>query len=475
MRITFLGAAREVTGSCFLIEAGGSRFLVDCGMFQGGRDAYRRNLSALAFEFPVKDLDFVLLTHAHIDHSGLLPRLVSLGFRGPVYATPATCDLAAVLLLDSAHIQEKEAEWENRHRHASHAKRGWELAPLYTVNQARECLRQLRSVEYDKQWQPHSGIQVRFRDSGHILGSAIIELWLTDGNRTTKVAFSGDLGQPNRPVLRDPTPICDADVLVVESTYGNRTHKNIADTEDELVHAIEDTLARKKGNVILPAFAVGRTQEVLFILMDLVRRGRLRPITVYVDSPMAESATELTLGYQDLLDAQAKELIDWHRQHPDLPRIRFVREVDDSIALNKITSGAVVIAASGMCDAGRVKHHLRHNLSRRECSVVITGFQAAGTLGRRLVDGARRVRIFGEELPVRADIYTIGGLSAHADRDALLAWLGHFDRPPRHCFVVHGEADTAAIFAEAVRALGWPDVVVPGKGEVRELGETSGS
>lgn len=469
MHIQFLGAAREVTGSCFLVETGAVRFLVDCGMFQGGREAYRRNLSALSFDFPAKALDFVILTHAHIDHSGLLPRLSALGFRGPVYATPATCDLVAVLLLDSAHIQEKEAEWENRHKQASYIKRGWERAPLYTVNQARECLRRLQPCPYDAEQLPREGIRFVFRDAGHILGSAIVEMWLTESDKTRKIVFSGDLGQPARPVLRDPTAIDDADVLIVESTYGNRRHKSMAETEDELVKAFDDTLRRKGGNVIMPAFAVGRTQEVLFVLTDLVRRGRLPPMTIHVDSPMAEAATELTLRYQSQLDSETRGLIDWQRRHPDRPSIRFVQQVEESMALNDIESGAVIIAASGMCDAGRVKHHLRHNLPRRECSIVITGFQAAGTLGRRLVDGARWVRIFGEELPVRADIYTIGGLSAHADRDALLGWVSHFRRPPRQCFVVHGEATTAASFAEAIRQLGWPDVVVPEFGEVRPL------
>ena len=469
MRISFLGAAREVTGSCFLVETGACSFLVDCGMFQGGHEAYRRNLSALRFDFPIKTLDFVILTHAHIDHSGLLPRLMALGFRGPIYATPATCDLAEVLLLDSAHIQEKEAEWENRHQHARHAERGWEWAPLYTVNQARESLRHLRPCPYDTDWQPAPGIRFKLRDAGHILGSAIVELWLGEGTGAKKVVFSGDLGQPDRLVLRDPTPIEEADVLIVESTYGNRRHKGMAETEDELVAALSATLWEKRGNVILPAFAVGRTQEVLFILTDLVRRGRLQPMTIHVDSPMAESATELTFRHMELLDAQTRELIAWQRRHPDRPTIRFVQQVEESMALNEVRSGAVIIAASGMCDAGRVKHHLRHNLSRPECSVVITGFQAAGTLGRRLVDGARWVRIFGEELAVRAEIHTIGGLSAHADRDALLGWLGRFKKPPQRTFIVHGEAETAAIFADAVRALGWPGVSVPDAGETSLL------
>jgi metallo-beta-lactamase family protein len=465
MRIAFLGAASEVTGSCYLLEAAGRRFLVDCGLFQGGNEAYRKNLAALSFGFPAKALDFVILTHAHLDHSGLLPRLVALGFRGSVFATAATCDLLEVLLLDSAHIQEKEAEWENRHQHDRHARRGWEKAPLYTVNQARESLRQLRRCDYDQSDEPLPGIRFAFRDAGHILGSAIVELWLSDAGVTRKLVFSGDLGQPGRPVLRDPTPIAEADVVIVESTYGNRLHKTLAETEDELVHALDDTLHRKRGNVIMPAFAVGRTQEVLYVLTDLVRRGRLEVMTIYVDSPMAAAATELTLRHQELLDSETRELIAWQRHHPDRPQVRFVEAVEESMALNEIRSGAVIIAASGMCDAGRVKHHLRHNISRRECSVVITGFQAGGTLGRRLVDGARRVRIFGEELPVRADIYTIGGLSAHADRAALLGWLKGFRRPPGRCFVVHGEAQTAAEFAAAIRQLGWLYVNVPEYGE----------
>ena len=461
MRISFLGAAKEVTGSCYLIEAAGCRFLVDCGLFQGGREAARKNLAALSFDFPLKSLDFVLVTHAHLDHSGLLPRLVALGFKGPIFATGATCDLLEILLLDSAHIQEKEAEWENRHRHDRHVRRGWDAAPLYSVTQAQDCLRRLRRCQYDRSEEPLPGIKCVFRDAGHILGSAIVEIWLSEGSATRKVVFSGDLGQPGRPVLRDPTPIDTADAVIVESTYGNRMHKSLADTEDELVHALTDTLQRKRGNVIMPAFAVGRTQEVLYLLTDLVRRGRLSPMIVYVDSPMAEAATELTWHHRELLDAETLALMDWQRHNADRCQVRFVETVEESMALNEVRSGAVIIAASGMCDAGRVKYHLSHNLDRRECSVIITGFQAAGTLGRRLVDGARRVRIFGDELAVRADVYTIGGLSAHADRAALLGWLKGFKRPAERCFVVHGEAQTATEFASAVREIGWTDVSVP--------------
>jgi metallo-beta-lactamase family protein len=471
MRISFLGAAGEVTGSCFLVEGGGVRFLVDCGMFQGGREAYRKNLSAFAFSFPPKRLDFVVVTHAHLDHSGLIPRLAALGFKGPIYVTEATKDLLAVLLLDSAHIQEKESEWENRHHHASHARRGWERAPLYTVQQAQTSLGLLDAIPYDTEFSPAPGLRFVFRDAGHILGSAIVELWAARGGGwTRKLVFSGDLGQPDRPVMRDPTPIEEGDVLLIESTYGNRLHKSMAETEEELVAALIDTLRHKGGNVIMPAFAVGRTQEVLYVLTDLVRRGRLPPLNIYVDSPMATAATELTLKYERLLDKETRDLIKWQRQHPERPRIRFIQEVSESMALNDVRGGAVIIAASGMCEAGRIKHHLRHNLSRPECSVVITGFQAAGTLGRRLVDGARRVRLFGQDVPVHADIYTIGGLSAHADQAALLDWLGRFRHPPRQVFVVHGEQTAAQDFASAVTTrLGWTGVTVPQSGKVFEL------
>ncbi|MEZ5616081.1 MAG: MBL fold metallo-hydrolase [Rhodocyclaceae bacterium] len=463
MRITFHGAAGEVTGSCYLVETGEARFLVDCGMFQGGRDAARKNLAALNFD--LRSLDFILLTHAHIDHSGLLPRAAALGFRGPVYATSATADLLEVMLLDSAHIQEKEAEWEAKRARAGRG-RGKPRPLLYTVAQAQACLRQLRREEYDRPFQPHPAVKACLRDAGHILGSAIVEVWLETGGATRKLVFSGDLGMPARPVLRDPQPIEAADALFVESTYGNRLHKSLEATEDELVAAIERTLERKRGNVVMPAFSVGRTQEVIFVLADLVRRGRLKDLQVVVDSPMSMAATEITLRHENLLDEHTRDLIEWQRGRPQGLKVRFVQDVEESIALNQVRGGLVIISASGMCDAGRIKYHLLNNLGRRECTVLITGFQAAGTLGRRLVEGARRVTIFGESVPVRADIRTVGGLSAHADQEGLLGWLGHFRRPPAHTFVVHGEADTARLFAEAVRRrLGWPNVVVPQHGD----------
>ena len=467
MRITFHGAAGEVTGSCFLVETDEVRFLVDCGMFQGGRDAWPKNQDALAFD--LRTLDFILLTHAHLDHSGLLPRAVALGFRGPVYATAATADLLGVMLLDSAHIQEKEAEWEAKRAHGKHGRRQ-PRPPLYSVAQAQACLRQLRRAEYDQTIQPHAAVKVCLRDAGHILGSAIAEVWVEQAGRTHKLVFSGDLGMPDRPVLCDPQPIEAADVLFVESTYGNRLHKPLEATEDELVDAIERTLRGKRGNVVMPAFSVGRTQEVIFVLTDLARRGRLKNLQVVVDSPMSMAATEITLKHTDLLDEHTRELIAWQRAHPEALNVRFVQDVEESIALNQVRGGLVIISASGMCDAGRIKYHLLHNLGRHECAIIITGFQAAGTQGRRLVEGAKTLTLFGKSVPVRADIHTIGGLSAHADQDGLLGWLSHFKRPPRHTFIVHGEAETARIFADVVsQRLQWENVSVPQRGKTVEL------
>lgn len=455
MKLTFLGAAGEVTGSSFLVETDETCFLVDCGMFQGGRDAEARNYAR--FGFAPETLDFVLLTHAHIDHSGLLPRLVAQGYSGPIHATAATCDLLQVMLIDSAHIQEKELEWMQKGKSGGAGK-----PPLYTVAEVNRTLRQLKPAEYGSELKPHKDVRCVFRDAGHIIGAAIIELWVKDGSRNIKLVFSGDIGQPCRPLVRDPTPVAEADVLIVESTYGNRLHKTMDETLAEFEHAITDTLGRKKGNVIIPAFAVGRTQEILYLLVDLYRQGRLPTMDIYVDSPMATKATEITARHWGLLDRDAAAQLQWLKRHRKQPNIHFVQDVLESTALQRIRHGAVIISASGMCNAGRIKHHLKNNLGRRESTLLIVGFQAAGTLGRRIVDGARNVRIFGIPVPVRADVYTINGLSAHADQNALLAWMGHFKKPPARTFIVHGEASVSAVFAEAIcDRLGWTGVDMP--------------
>lgn len=465
MRITFHGAAGEVTGSCALVEFEGGRFLVDCGMFQGGRGAASKNLRAL--DFKLRDIDFVLLTHAHLDHSGLLPRLVALGYRGPIHATQATVDLLAVMLLDAAHIQEKETEWKNRRTRARNAHSLSNAAPLYTVEQARTSLASLRKFHYDELMSPLPGVRCRFREAGHILGSAIIELEIDSDGRTYRLVFTGDLGQPGRPLLRDPAVVRQADVLVIESTYGNRAHRAMAETERELAGILHDTLVRRQGNVIIPAFAVGRTQEVIFVLARMVRDGKVGALEIVVDSPMAAAVTELTLRYDSIWDQETRDLRDWVVAHPQRVKLRFVQDVEESMALNHERSGLVIISASGMCEAGRIKHHLRYNITRSECSIVICGFQAGGTLGRRLVDGARWVTIFGERLPVHASVHTIGGLSAHADQPALLDWLRHFECEPGRIFVVHGEYQASSAFVDALDTkLGWKGAQVPEEGSI---------
>lgn len=459
MRISFLGAAQEVTGSCYLVETSSARFLVDCGLFQGAGNAVRKNRRS--FEFDVRSLDFVLLTHAHLDHSGLLPRLTALGYKGPVFCTAATADLLVVMLADAAYIQEREAEWR---KHA-----GKRHQPLYTVRQAELVNKQVQRTEYDREMAPHESVRCIFRDAGHILGSSILEVMVNDRGAHRKLVFSGDIGQPGHPIVEDPARIDSADVLLIESTYGNRLHKSMADTVEEFARAITETFADKKGNVIVPAFAVGRTQDLLYLVVKLFREQRIPELDVYVDSPMAIRATEITLKHLDIADDDAIEAMRWIQNNRDRPRIRFVDDHTESRKLSEIPHGALIISASGMCDAGRIKRHLRANLPRPESSVIFTGFQAAGTLGRRIVDGQKSVRIYGDDVPVNSGIYTIGGLSAHADRAALLDWLANFSRAPGKTFVVHGEATTAHDFADCVRErFGW-DVQVPARGESHEV------
>lgn len=468
MEISFLGAAEEVTGSSFLVRTSSCVFLVDCGMFQGGRDADRKNRDAL--DLDVRNIDFVLLTHAHIDHSGLLPRLTMLGYKGPIYCTAPTADLLDVMLLDSAHIQEKEAEWETRHAKREHRKQDTEIAPLYTVTQAQESLKRLRRVKYGEEVKPHQKVRCRFRDAGHILGSAFIEVWVTESQRSTKLVFSGDLGQPGHPLTRDPESAEATDYLIMESTYGNRLHKPMKETLDELSYAITDTFVNRGGNVIIPAFAVGRTQDIVYLLLQLYRGKRVPNMHIYVDSPMALAATKVTLKHISALEPEAKDLVQWLQGNDGKPMVEFVQDVEESIALNSVTQGAVVIAASGMCEAGRIKHHLKYNLPREESAVVIVGFQAGGTLGRRLVDGADTVRLFGDEIPVRARVHTIGGLSAHGDQAALLQWLGKIKQPPQQTFLVHGEKSTQHVFGDVIREkLNWQNVGVPTPGETFQL------
>jgi metallo-beta-lactamase family protein len=432
MKLTFLGAAGEVTGSCYLVDTGEVKFLIDCGMFQGrGADRKNRQLRVRA-----RDIAFVLLSHAHIDHSGLLPQLAMQGFNGPVYATRATCDLLGVMLPDSGHLQERDAERSGR-------------PPLYTEHDARRFLERLESADYDEEVRPHPSVRCTFRDAGHILGSAILDMRIGP----TGVVFSGDLGQPGHPIVEDPTPVESADVLLVESTYGNRDHKNLVQTLDELAYALTDSMASRKGNVVIPSFAVGRTQDILYFIAKLQQEGRVPTMDIYVDSPMALAATRVTLK---------------HARLPQADNVKFTESLEESMRINSIRSGAVIISASGMCEGGRIRHHLRYNIGRPECAIIFVGFQAEGTLGRRIVDGAKSVRIFGEPYPVRARVFTIGGLSAHADRTALLGWLGAFKRAPRQTWIVHGESVAANALLEEVRRRGW-NANVAGAGTSVEL------
>jgi metallo-beta-lactamase family protein len=463
MKIQFLGAAGEVTGSRHLVEANiagrAHHFLVDYGMFQGGREASDKNLELLPIA--PQDLDFVILTHAHIDHSGLLPRLCAQGFAGPIYCTKASHALLKILLPDSAHLQ--LADLERAERKAKLGKWHGEMpVVLYSRQEVESALTQIVPIDYGKWIEPLPGMQFTFHNAGHILGSAIAEIHIQeDGVKKKSCVFSGDIGMKGKVLMPDPELISQADVVVVESTYGDRLHRTLSDTEDELVQVISDTM-KAQGNVIIPAFAVGRTQEILFLLIDLVRRGRLPHLSVWVDSPMATAATQLTEHFFNQLDHQTQATMDWFKRHPGAIDLRFIADVEESKALNKIKGGAIIISASGMCDAGRIVHHLANNLPRAQNAIVITGFQAYGSLGRRLVDKVQKVRLFGEDVPVRASVHTIGGLSAHADQAGLLDWLRGFKETPSKIFVVHGEPEAASVLAQCIREdLGWGNVMVP--------------
>jgi len=452
IRITFLGAAGEVTGSCYLIEGQNVRFIVDCGMFQGDRNADSKNRAA--FQFQPNKLDFMVLTHAHIDHCGLIPKLCKEGFNGPIYSTKATAELLTIMLRDSAHIHEHVAERINKRRKNNERK----IEPLYTTIDADNALTQVIPEPYDEIFKPHDNVKIRMRDAGHILGSAILEIWIKDSNSERKIVFSGDLGQPGRPILRDPFHIQETDYLVVESTYGNRQHKDLAPSLDELVDVINDTLTR--GNIIIPAFAVGRTQEIIYYLHHLTQLGRVKNLNVFLDSPMAQSVTDLTKRHLELFDTEARELANWHSHSENKLSLKFTRTVQESIALNSISSGAIILSASGMCTAGRILHHLRHGLGKSQNTILITGYQAQGTLGRRLVDGAKTVKIFGKEFSVKAKISTIGGFSAHADQNAILKWLGGFENAPIRTFITHGEPIAASALAQKINEqLGWDTLI----------------
>jgi metallo-beta-lactamase family protein len=441
--IRFLGAARAVTGSCYLLTLPKGTFLVDCGIVQGSSDSRDRNREPFAFD--PKGIDLLFLTHAHLDHSGLIPRLVKEGFRGRIITTTATADLIGPMLLDSAKIQENDSERMSRR---SLRKGGEAVEPLYTTEDVEKVLPLIDRTKYGQTFDTGMGVRYSFFDAGHILGSGSLALWLAAPDKEKKIIFSGDIGKKGTPIINDPTLATEADYVVMESTYGDRLHKNSEDTATELAEAISTTFA-KGGNVLIPAFAIGRTQDILYILNRLVRLGTLPKLTVTIDSPLAEKATRIYLSHPELFDEEAVRLLRGGTIG-DAITVRFTQSIEESMAINKIKSRAIIVAGSGMCEGGRIGHHLKHNLWRPECSVIFVGFQAQGTLGRRIVDGVRSVSIWGEEIAVRARVWTIGGFSAHADQKELLAWLSAFRSRPT-VFVTHGEEKAALFFAGLVR------------------------
>ncbi|MDH5410863.1 MAG: MBL fold metallo-hydrolase [Alphaproteobacteria bacterium] len=437
MEIRFHGAAGEVTGSCHLVEVGGRRILLDCGLIQGDRQDEERNREP--FPFDPKTIDAVVLSHAHIDHSGRIPLLIRSGFAGPVYTHHASKDLCRIMLKDSGYLAERDAEWENRKRLRKGLK---PVQPLYDMRDAVDAMKRFRGLPYGKQKKILPGVTVRFLDAGHILGSSIVELWLEEGGERRKIVFSGDLGQKGAPILRDPTPVAEADLVIMESTYGDRLHRGRADTRAEIEEVIAQTRGAR-GNILIPAFAVGRTQDILYNFALNYDAWGIGDWRVFLDSPMAIQATEVYLRHAELYDREAAALWGENGRQHLLPNLTLSRTGRQSMQLNRVHSGAIIIAGSGMCNGGRIRHHLKHNIWRSNCHVVIVGFQARGTLGRALVDGARNIRLWGETIKVEAKIHTIGGLSAHADRGGLMEWYGHFNgRPP--VMLVHGEPEASA-------------------------------
>ncbi|MFR4439660.1 MAG: MBL fold metallo-hydrolase RNA specificity domain-containing protein [Hungatella sp.] len=464
MKLMFIGADHEVTGSCHYLEIGDTRILVDCGMEQGG-NVYENA------ELPVNysEIDYVLVTHAHIDHTGYLPLIYAKGFRGRVLATMATADLCGIMLKDSAHIQEMEAEWKNRKARRAGLP---EVPPLYTLNDAAGLLEHVVGYEYDEIAELNPSVRIRFTDAGHLLGSSSIEVWCKEDGVEKKIVFSGDIGNQNKPLIRDPQYIKEADYVVMECTYGDREHDRKGEHIEKLAGIIQETLDQG-GNVVIPAFAVGRTQELLYFLRTIKQENLVKGhgnFEVYVDSPLAVEATHVFK--KNLLrcyDDETRELVEQGINPISFPGLKLSVTSDESKAINFDPTPKVIISASGMCDAGRIRHHLKHNLWRKECAIVFAGYQAAGTLGRSLVDGASEVKLFGEGIDVEARIETLNGISGHADRQGLLRWIQAFETPPEKVFAVHGEDSVCSIFTERLRRELKLDAQAPFSGSVYDL------
>lgn len=444
MKLTCLGAAGQVTGSCFLLD-NGDRYLIDCGLFQGSKSLEALNREEWSFD--PADISAVFLTHAHIDHSGRLPKLVRDGFKGKIYCTLPTAELCKIMLLDSANIQEMEAEWETR----KNRRRGKpDAEPLYTLADAEACIPLFEAITMDEMISLPPDVKIRFRNAGHILGSSILEMWCNTTSKAHKIVFSGDLGRKDQLIVKDPQAIFDADTLFIESTYGNRDHKSFHDSREELLEAIKYSVKHNE-KVIIPAFAVERTQEILYVLGDFFRRRMIPPIPVYLDSPLAIAATEIFRRMRAYYDEDALAIVGQGHDPFNFPELVLSRSTQDSIDINMKPGAAIVIAGNGMCTAGRIKHHLKHNLWRQGASLVIAGFQAEGSLGRKIVDGAKSVKVLGENVMVRAKVFTIGGFSAHAGQSDLLSWLRNFENPNMRVYVIHGEQNSSEAFAKAAR------------------------
>lgn len=473
MKVTFLGATKTVTGSNYLVEAAGKKFLVDCGMWQGKAELEEENFHE--FDFNPAEIDFMLLTHAHIDHSGRIPKLYNEGFKNKIYAHKATCDLCALMLPDSGHIQEMENEWKNRKR----MRKGEEpREPLYTAEQAARCLEIFEPVKYDEIIEITPEIHVRFNDAGHMLGSSIIELWVDEDGKRTKTVFSGDIGNNDNPLLQEPTMIEDADYLVMESTYGSRLHIRNDEKAELFLDIVSETLDNQ-GTVVIPSFAVGRTQEILYELNkiketkndeEFIRKYEtLMKAPVYVDSPLAISATEVFKENTDLFDDDIKQEILRGDNPLEFPNLKFTRTAEESKALNEDPTPSIIISASGMCEVGRIKHHLKHNLWNPKSTILFVGYQAPGTLGYNIVNGAKKVKIFGEEIAVNARIEYIEGYSGHADQEGLMNFVYSFRNKPQKIFLVHGEEESQEVLEQKIENDAKLPVIIPNYGETYEL------
>ena len=475
MKVTFLGATKTVTGSNFLVEGAGKKFLVDCGMYQGSAADEFENEAP--FLFNVDEIDFMLLTHAHIDHSGRIPKLYNEGYRNDVIATKATCDLCSIMLPDSGHIQEMEAEWKNKKRE----RKGEEpVPPIYTAEDAAKSLEIFKPVQYNEIVDIDENIKARFNDAGHMLGSSIIEVWITENGETKKIVFTGDLGNNDIPLLSPPTMISDANYLVMESTYGNRLHIRNDDKAEVFLNIVYETL-EKGGTVVIPSFAVGRTQEILYELNRIKDKKddeefskkyqKLMSVPVYVDSPLAISATEVFKENMNLFNEETQAIINEGDNPLEFNGLKFTRTAEESKALNESEESSIIISASGMCEVGRIKHHLKHHLWEPNSTILFVGYQAPGTLGRKLVDGEKKVKIFGEEIAVNARIEYIEGYSGHADQEWLMNFVYSFTTPPEHIFLVHGEPEGQTVLKQKLEENTNIPITIPDYGETYELGE----